>query len=117
MPPVTIDETIVSSTRIRQMIQAGEPQKAVRFRKAAWNRGNGDCRGPARTDLDGPPPTFGFPRGVSFRRTVCMPLGCSGRAVPGFGGLHRNQADVRGRERLLEVSILDERLELYGETT
>ena len=58
-----------------------------------------------------------LPEGASFRRTVCMPPGVlEGRCLDSVVCIGTRPTFGAG-ERLLEVSILDERLELYGETT
>lgn len=118
MPPVTIDGEIVSSTRIRQMIQAGELQKAMRFLGRPYGIEGTVIVGARRgTDLGWPTANLRFPEG-----RVIPPDGVYAARVrwnkrrldsvvyigtrPTFGA----------GERLLEVSILDERLELYGET-
>ena len=65
------------------------------------------------TDLGWPTANLRLPEGRVIPPDGCMPLGCSGRAVPGFGGLASEPGRRSGAgERLLEVSILDERLEL-----
>jgi len=118
MPPVTIDETIVSSTRIRQMIQAGELQKAVRFLGRPYGIEGTVIAGARRgTDLGWPTANLRLPEG-----RVIPPDGVYAARVLWKGRCLDSVVYIGTRptfgagERLLEVSILDERLELYGET-
>lgn len=118
MPPVTIDGEIVSSTRIRQMIQVGELQKAVQFLGRPYGIGGTVIPGAGRgTDLGWPTANLRLPEG-----RVIPPDGVYAARVLWNGRRLDSVVYIGTRptfgagERLLEVSILDERLELYGET-
>lgn len=117
MPPVTMDGEIVSSTRIRQMIQAGALQKAVRFLGRPYGIEGTVIAGAGRgTDLGWPTANLRLPEG-----RVTPPDGVYAARVLWKGRRLDSVVYIGTRptfgagERLLEVSILDERLELYGE--
>jgi riboflavin kinase/FMN adenylyltransferase len=118
MSPVIIDGEVVSSTRIRQMIQAGDLQKAIRFLGRPYSIDGTVIPGAQRgTQLGWPTANVRIPMGrvippdgVYAARTIWKDT-CLNSVVyigtrPTFGA----------GERLMEVSILDERLELYGES-
>jgi riboflavin kinase/FMN adenylyltransferase len=118
MPPVVIDEEVVSSTKIRQMIQAGDLHKAIRFLGRPYGIEGTVIVGAQRgTELGWPTANLRLPEGRVIppdgvyaakvrwnRRNLDSVVYIGTRPTFGAG------------ERLLEVSILDERLELYGET-
>ena len=118
MPPITIDGEVVSSTRIRQMIQAGDLQKAIRFLGRSYGIEGQIIRGAHRgTELGWPTANLRLPEGRVippdgvYAAQVAWKDRCLNAVVyigtrPTFGA----------GERLLEVSILDERLDLYGES-
>jgi riboflavin kinase/FMN adenylyltransferase len=117
-PPVTMDGEVVSSTRIRQMIQAGDLQKAVRFLGRPYGIEGTVIPGAHRgKELGWPTANLRLPEG-----RVIPPDGVyaarvlwRGRALDSVVYIGTRPTFGAG-ERLLEVSILDERLELYGET-
>ena len=118
MPPVVIDGEVVSSTKIRQMIQAGDLHKAIRFLGRPYGIEGTVIAGAQRgTELGWPTANLRLPEGRVIppdgvyaakvrwnRRNLDSVVYIGTRPTFGAG------------ERLLEVSILDERLELYGET-
>ena len=118
MPPITIDGQVVSSTRIRQMIQAGDLQNAIRFLGRSYGIEGQVIRGAHRgTELGWPTANLRLPEGRVippdgvYAAQVAWKDRCLNAVVyigtrPTFGA----------GERLLEVSILDERLDLYGES-
>jgi riboflavin kinase/FMN adenylyltransferase len=118
MPPVTIDGEVVSSTRIRQMIQAGEVQKAMRFLGRPYGIEGRVIPGAQRgKELGWPTANLHLPEG-----RVIPPDGVYAARV-GWKGIGLDAVVYIGTrptfgsgERLLEVSILDERLDLYGES-
>ncbi len=118
MPPVTLDGEVVSSTRIRQMIQAGDLQKAIRFLGRPYNIEGTVIPGAHRgTELGWPTANLRLPEG-----RVIPPDGVyaarvlwNGRALDSVVYIGTRPTFGAG-ERLLEVSILDERLELYGQS-
>lgn len=118
MPPVTIDGEVVSSTRIRQLIQAGDLQKASRFLGRLYSIEGAVIPGARRgTELGWPTANLRLPEG-----RVIPPDGVYAARVLWNGRTLDSVVYIGTRptfgvgERLLEVSILDERLELYGET-
>ena len=118
MSPVTIEGEVVSSTRIRHLIQAGDLPKAIRLLGRPYSVEGTVIPGTHRgTELGWPTANLRLP---------------AGRVIPP-DGVYAAQAVWNGRtlnsvvyigtrptfgagERLLEVSILDERLDLYGES-
>ena len=117
MAPVTIDGEVVSSTRIRQLIHAGELQKAIRLLGRPYSIEGTVISGAHRgTELGWPTANLRLPEG-----RVIPPDGVYAAQVSWKGsGLNAvvyigTRPTFGAGERLLEVSILDERLELYGE--
>lgn len=118
MPPLTIEGQVVSSTRIRQMIQAGEVRKAHRFLGRPYDIGGTVISGARRgTDLGWPTANLRLPVG-----RVIPPDGVYAAQTQWKGTCLDSVVYIGTRptfgagERLLEVSILDERLDLYGES-
>jgi riboflavin kinase/FMN adenylyltransferase len=118
MSPVTIDGEVVSSTRIRQLIQAGDFEKALRFLGRPYCiEGTvvpGDQRG---SELGWPTANLRLPServlppdGVYAAQTIW-----NHRQFDAVAYIGTRPTFGKG-ERLLEVSILDERLNLYGES-
>ena len=118
MPPVTMDGEVVSSTRIRQLIQAGDFQKALRFLGRPYCLEGtvvpGDHRGSElgwpTANLRLPPGRVIPPDGVYAAQTVW-----NRRKFDSVVYIGTRPTFGQG-ERLLEVSILDERLNLYDES-
>ncbi len=118
MSPVTIEGEVVSSTRIRQLIQAGDLRKANRFLGRSYSIEGTVIPGAHRgTELGWPtanlrlPPGRVIPQDGVYAAQAVWKDACLNAVVyigtrPTFGA----------GERLLEVSILDERLNLYGES-
>ena len=118
MPPVSIDGEVVSSTRIRQLIQAGDLRKAVRFLGRPYGIEGTVIPGAHRgAELGWPTANLRLPTGrvippdgvyaaqtVWNHRVLNSVVYIGTRPTFGVG------------ERLLEVSVLDERLDLYGES-
>lgn len=118
MPPVIIEGEVVSSTRIRQMIQAGDLQNAIRFLGRPYSIEGTVIAGAHRgTELGWPTANLRVPEG-----RVIPPDGVYAARALWKGSRLDSVVYIGTRptfgagERLLEVSILDERLDLYGET-
>lgn len=120
MSPLTIEGEVVSSTRIRQMIQAGDLQKARRFLGRPYSIGGTVVPGARRgTELGWPTANLRLPTGrvippdgVYAAQTLWKGAGTGLDSVVYIG----SRPTFGAGERLLEVSILDERLDLYGES-
>lgn len=118
MPPVTINGEVVSSTRIRQLIQAGDFRKALRFLGRPYCiEGTvipGDHRGAGlgwpTANLRLPSERVIPPDGVYAAQTLW-----NHRRFDSVAYIGTRPTFGKG-ERLLEVSILDERLDLYDQS-
>ena len=118
MSPVTIEGEVVSSTRIRQLIQAGDLRKAIRFLGRPYSIEGVVIPGSHRgTELGWPTANLRLPPG-----RVIPPDGVyAAQAIWNHRALNSvvyigTRPTFGAGERLLEVSILDERLDLYGES-
>jgi riboflavin kinase/FMN adenylyltransferase len=117
MPPVRIDGEIVSSTRIRQLIQAGEMARAARLLGRPYALGGVVVRGEQRgrsmgwptANLRLPPGRVVPPDGVYATNTIWK-----GRTLPSVAYIGTRPTFGPG-ERLLEVYVLDQALDLYGD--
>ena len=116
--PVVIEGEVVSSTRIRQLIQTGDLGKAFRFLGRPYSIEGVVIPGAHRgTELGWPTANVRLPSG-----RVTPPDGVyaaqliwnhrTWNAVVYIG----TRPTFGAGERLLEVSVLDERLDLYGES-
>jgi riboflavin kinase/FMN adenylyltransferase len=118
MPPVTVDGEVVSSTRIRQLIQASDVRKAVRLLGRPYVIEGTVIPGSHRgTELGWPTANLRLPAG-----RVIPPDGVYAAQTLWNHRILNSVVYIGTRptfgagERLLEVSILDERLDLYGES-
>jgi riboflavin kinase / FMN adenylyltransferase len=115
--PVTIDGEIVSSTRIRQLIQTGDFQKAFRFLGRHYciegtvvpGKHRGSELGWPTANLRLPSERVIPPDGVYAVQTLW-----NHRKLDSVAYIGTRPTFGKG-ERLLEVSILDERLDLYDQ--
>lgn len=116
--PVVIEGEVVSSTRIRQLLQTGDLGKAIRFLGRPYSIEGVVIPGAHRgTELGWPTANLRLPSG-----RVTPPDGVyaaqllwnhrTWNAVVYIG----TRPTFGAGERLLEVSVLDERLDLYGES-
>ena len=118
LPPLRIDGEIVSSTKIRTMIQAGDLRTARRFLGRPYSLDGPVIHGAKRgTDLGWPTANLRLPSdrvtppdGVYSAQAVWK--GAAFDAVVYIG----TRPTFGAGERLLEVTILDRQLDLYGET-
>jgi len=117
VPPVKLDGEVVSSTRIRHLIQAGDMPKAARFLGRPYAIGgeviHGDHRGQSlgwpTANLAVPPERILPPDGVYAAATFWQ--GKRMESVAYIG----TRPTFGARERIIEVYILDQQLGLYGE--
>jgi riboflavin kinase / FMN adenylyltransferase len=117
MPPIRVEDEIVSSTRIRTMVQAGEVHRAARFLGRPYDLAGTVVHGNQRGQA------LGWPTA-----NICLP---PHRVIPA-DGVYATMAVWKGRildsvtyigtrptfgdgERLLEVYLLDEQMDLYGQ--
>ncbi len=117
MPPVTIDGQVVSSTRIRQLVQAGDVRLANRClgRTYALNgtviagQQRGKALGWPTANLR--PPTDRVIPADGVYATTTIWQGCAFESVSYIG----TRPTFGQGERLIEVFLLDEQVHLYGE--
>lgn len=115
--PLRIDDEIVSSTRIRAMVQAGEVNHAQQFLGRWYELGGTVVEGAHRgQELGWPTANIRLPHdrvipadGVYAVQTVWKT-----RTFPSVAYIGTRPTFGSG-ERLLEVYLLDEELDLYGE--
>lgn len=117
MAPVRVDGEAVSSTRIRSLLQKGEVSAAARCLGRPYRLEGTVIRGERRgTDLGWPTANLALPPGRAvpadgvyaarvLRKAQCLDAVAYIGSRPTFGAGHR----------LLEVYVLDRRMELYGE--
>ncbi len=117
IPPVRVDGEIVSSTRIRQLVQEGEMAKAARLLGRPYALSGVVVRGEHRgqsmgwptANLHLPPGRVIPPDGVYATIMVWRE-----RTFPSVAYIGTRPTFGSG-ERLLEVYVLDEALDLYGQ--
>ena len=117
VPPVKLDGEVVSSTRIRQMIQAGDMSKASRFLGRPYAIGgeviHGDHRGQS---LGWPTANLAVPS-----ERVLPPDGVYAATVLWQGRCMESATYIGTRptfgvgDRVIEVYLLDRQLDLYGQ--
>ena len=115
--PVTIEGEVVSSTRIRQLVQAGNMERAAHFLGRAYGiRGTvvhgiqqGQALGWPTANLQLPPQRVVPPDGVYAARTVH-----DSKTYEAIAYIGRRPTFGKG-ERLIEVYLLDQSCNLYGE--
>lgn len=115
--PVVIEGEVVSSTRIRQLIQAGDLRKAIRFLGRPYSIEGVVIPGAHRgTELGWPTANLRLPSGrvIPPDGVYAAQVIWNHRALNSVVYIGTRPTFGAG-ERLLEVSILDERLDLYGE--
>ncbi len=117
MAPVTYNGQVVSSTRIRQLIQAGDVKAAAALLGRSYGiqgtviRGRqvGQELGWPTANLAIPPNRVVPPDGVYAARAKC-----GGRSYDAVAYIGTRPTFGAG-ERLIEVNLLDERRDLYGQ--
>ncbi len=115
--PVRVDGQVVSSTRVRQLVQAGEVRAAARYLGRPYALGGTVVAGERRgRELGWPtanvqlPPQRVIPADGVYATTAI----CKGRHVDSVTYIGSRPTFGVG-ERLLEVFVLDDAPELYGE--
>jgi riboflavin kinase / FMN adenylyltransferase len=117
MPPICVEEEIVSSTRIRTMVRTGEVHRVTRFLGRPYDLTGTVIRGEQRGQALGwPTANIRLPRhrvipadGV-YATTVIW----KGRNLGSVAYIGTRPTFGDG-ERLLEVYVLDEQIDLYGQ--
>jgi riboflavin kinase / FMN adenylyltransferase len=117
VPPVKLDGEVVSSTRIRQLIQAGDMPKAAQFLGRPYAIGgeviHGDHRGQSlgwpTANLAVPSERVLPPDGVYAATTLWQ-----GKRMESVAYIGTRPTFGAG-ERIIEVYLLDRQLTLYGE--
>lgn len=117
VPPVKLDGEIVSSTRIRQLIHAGDMQKAARFLgrpyaidgAVIYGNQRGQTLGWPTANLAVPPQRVLPPDGVYAATTLWQDQRMESVAYIG------TRPTFGAGERAIEVYLLDRELALYGE--
>ncbi len=114
--PVTLNGGVVSSTRIRQLIQAGEMEQATALLGRAYGisgtvvpgRQQGHSLGWPTANLSIPPQRVTPPDGVYAARATCESATFDAIAYIG------TRPTFGSGERLIEVNLLDQQRDLYG---
>jgi riboflavin kinase/FMN adenylyltransferase len=117
MPPVTHEGQVVSSTRIRRLIQSGDVRAAAQLLGRSYGVQGPVIRGKqVGRELGWPTANLTIP----LKRVIPPDGVYAARAV--FGGRSHDAVAYIGTrptfgagERLIEVNLLDERQELYGQ--
>ncbi|MEP6888255.1 MAG: bifunctional riboflavin kinase/FAD synthetase [Nitrospirales bacterium] len=116
VPPIRVEDEIVSSTRIRVMIQAGEVGRAARFLGRSYDLAGTVVRGAQRGQTLGwPTANIRLPhhRVIPADGVYATTAVCNGRSVNSVVYIGTRPTFGDG-ERLVEVYLLDEQLDLYG---
>ncbi len=116
VPPVTVNGEVVSSTRIRNLIQAGQMHEAAILLGRAYGIGGtvipgrqqGQSLGWPTANLQIPPQRVIPPDGVYAARARCE--GMTYDAIAYIG----TRPTFGAGERLIEVNLLDRQQNLYG---
>lgn len=116
VPPVVLDGGVVSSTRIRQLIQAGELDRAAALLGRTYaisgevvqGRQQGQALGYPTANLRIPPQRVIPPDGVYAARAGIDPATYDAVAYVG------TRPTFGAGERLIEVNLLDQTCDLYG---
>ena len=117
VPPIRVEGDIVSSTLIRTMVQAGEVHRAARFLGRPYDLAgtvvHGDQRGRA---LGWPTANIRLPdhRVIPADGVYATTAVWKGRCLDSVSYIGRRPTFGDG-ERLLEVYLLDEQIDVYGE--
>jgi riboflavin kinase / FMN adenylyltransferase len=117
MPPIRVEDEIVSSTRIRTIVQAGEVHRAARFLGRPYDLSgtviHGDQRGQA---LGWPTANIRLPyhRVIPADGVYATTAVWKGRILDSVTYIGTRPTFGDG-ERLLEIYLLDEQMDLYGQ--
>jgi len=117
IPPVTIGGLVVSSSRIRNLVQAGDVREAAGCLGRPYSLGGMVVRGEQRGQVLGwPTANLRPPQGrvIPADGVYATTAGWKGRSFDSVSYIGTRPTFGSG-ERLLEVSLLDQRIDLYGE--
>ncbi|WP_447986921.1 bifunctional riboflavin kinase/FAD synthetase [Nitrospira sp. Nam74] len=117
VPPIRVDSEIVSSTRIRMMVQAGEVSRAARFLGRLYDLVGTVVPGEQRGQSMGwPTANIRLPdhRVTPADGVYATTAVWKGRSIDSVAYIGTRPTFGNG-ERLLEVYLLDERIDLYGQ--
>jgi riboflavin kinase/FMN adenylyltransferase len=116
LPPYRVDGEIVSSSAIRRLVQEGNVQRAATFLGRPYSLGGKVVQGSQRGRSMGWP-TANLPlppdRVIPADGVYATTLHNEGRTLPSVSYIGTRPTFGSG-VRLLEVYLLDERLDLYG---
>lgn len=117
VPPIRVEGDIVSSTRIRVMVQAGEVRRAARFLGRLYDLAGTVVHGEQRGQTLGwPTANIRLPhhRVIPADGVYATTAVCNGRSLDSVAYIGTRPTFGDG-ERLLEVYLLDEQIDLYGQ--
>jgi riboflavin kinase/FMN adenylyltransferase len=117
VPPVCVENEVVSSTRIRTMVQAGEVSRAAQFLGRAYDLAGTVVPGEQRGRMLGcPTANIRWPqhRVIPADGVYAATAVWNGRMADAVAYIGTRPTFGDG-ERVLEVSLLDEQLDLYGQ--
>jgi riboflavin kinase / FMN adenylyltransferase len=117
VPPIRVEDDIVSSTRIRVMVQAGEVGRAARFLGRSYDLAGTVVHGAQRGQTLGwPTANIRLPhhRVIPADGVYATTAVCHGRSVDSVAYIGTRPTFGDG-ERVLEVYLLDEQIDLYGQ--
>lgn len=117
VPPVLVDGEIVSSSRIRRLVQAGDVRQAARCLGRPYGLGGPVVRGAQRGQVLGWPTAnlhLSQERAVPADGVYATTMVWAGRSLDSVSYIGTRPTFGPG-ERLLEVHLLDEEPDLYGE--
>lgn len=115
--PIRVEDDIVSSTRIRAMVQAGEVSRAARFLGRSYDLAGTVIHGAQRGQTLGwPTANIRLPhhRVIPADGVYATTAVCNGRSLDSVAYIGTRPTFGDG-ERLLEVYLLDKRIDLYGQ--
>lgn len=117
VPPIRVEDEIVSSTRIRVMVQAGEVGRAARFLGRSYDLAGTVVHGAQRGQALGwPTANIRLPqhRVIPADGVYATTAVWNGRSLDSIAYIGTRPTFGDG-ERLLEVYLLDEQCDLYGQ--
>ena len=117
VPPICVEDEIVSSTRVRVMVQAGEVGRAARFLGRSYDLAGTVVHGEQRGEALGwPTANIRLPdyRVIPADGVYATTAVWNGRSLDSVAYIGTRPTFGDG-ERLLEVYLLDEQIDLYGQ--
>jgi riboflavin kinase/FMN adenylyltransferase len=116
LAPYSVDGEVVSSSTIRRMLQEGHVQRAATFLGRPYSLGGRVTHGEQRgRSMGWPTANLPLPPGrvIPADGVYATTMHCDGRALASVSYIGTRPTFGSG-DRLLEVYLLDERLDLYG---